>query len=282
MSRTPMMVSGSGSSAPAGNGSATGDKGWSWRDANRGGWAGLLPHFRAAAEQGACFAAPGPAWTGSSSLRGLFPLPYPHSLPPYRCPVYADHPTEPGGADDEAVAAGSAQTTRPRSSSRLPGDSSGHRLVIRNDGQTSRDVPIQLGASDGESPQEPEVFQGDPRVAVVRDRPLITSRGRRFKSCPRYKEKPQVRAGFVGHHGPGSCVRCQQIVCGQCRGSVPSGASMRRTAKTGEALRKVEPGDLLAVDPEVMPVSENSARFRSQARVSPEQVHERTADPPNQ
>jgi len=29
------------------------------------------------------------------------------------------------------------------------------------------------------------------------------SRGRRFKSCPRYKVKPQVRAGFVGHHGPG-------------------------------------------------------------------------------
>ena len=25
--------------------------------------------------------------------------------------------------------------------------------------------------------------------------------------------KPQVRAGFVGHHGPGSCVQCQQRVC---------------------------------------------------------------------
>jgi hypothetical protein len=28
-----------------------GDEGPSWRDANRGGWAGLLPHFTAAAEQ---------------------------------------------------------------------------------------------------------------------------------------------------------------------------------------------------------------------------------------
>ena len=29
-----------------------GDQGGSWRDANRGGWAGLLPHLRAAAEEG--------------------------------------------------------------------------------------------------------------------------------------------------------------------------------------------------------------------------------------
>jgi hypothetical protein len=30
-----------------------GDQGRPWRDANRGGWAGLLPHFQAAAEAGA-------------------------------------------------------------------------------------------------------------------------------------------------------------------------------------------------------------------------------------
>jgi hypothetical protein len=29
-----------------------GDEGGSWRDANRGGWAGLLPHFKEAAERG--------------------------------------------------------------------------------------------------------------------------------------------------------------------------------------------------------------------------------------
>lgn len=58
-----------------------------------------------------------------------------------------------------------------------------HRNVIRNDRRTSRDVPIQFEASDGEPPQQPEVFQGNPRVEVVRDRPLITSRGFRFKSC---------------------------------------------------------------------------------------------------
>jgi hypothetical protein len=84
-------------------------------------------------------------------------------------------------------------------------DSTRHRKVIRNDRQTSRDVPIQLEVSDGESPQEPEVFQGDPRVGVVRERPLITSRGRRFKSCPHYKEKRQVRAGFRRDPGTASC-----------------------------------------------------------------------------
>ncbi len=54
----------------------------------------------------------------------------------------------------------------------------------------SQVVPIQLKPSDGEPPQQSEVFQGDPRVEVVRDRPSISSRGRRFKSCPRYKESP--------------------------------------------------------------------------------------------
>jgi len=57
-----------------------------------------------------------------------------------------------------------------------------HRTVIRNDRQSSRDVPIQLGTSDGESPQQPEVLQGNPRVEVVRDGPPITYRGLRFKS----------------------------------------------------------------------------------------------------
>jgi hypothetical protein len=28
-----------------------GDEGSAWRDANRGGWSGLLPHFKAAAER---------------------------------------------------------------------------------------------------------------------------------------------------------------------------------------------------------------------------------------
>jgi hypothetical protein len=69
-------------------------------------------------------------------------------------------------------------------------DSTGHQNVIGNDRQPSRDVPIVWTASGGEPPQQPEVSQRDPSSDVVRDRPSILPRGRRFKSCPRYHRWP--------------------------------------------------------------------------------------------
>jgi hypothetical protein len=70
--------------------------------------------------------------------------------------------------------------------------------------------------------------------------------------CPRYKVKLQVKAGFVGHHEPGSCVRCPHHVCGHCIGMDRERASSRGSAKAGEVPRKPESGDLSANDPEVM------------------------------
>ena len=43
-------------------------------------------------------------------------------------------------------------------------DSRGHHKVITNDAPRSREVPIDLGPSDGESPVQPEVFQWDPKL----------------------------------------------------------------------------------------------------------------------
>jgi hypothetical protein len=62
-----------------------------------------------------------------------------------------------------------------------------HRKVIRNDGQAFQGVPIELDPSDGEPPQQPKVLPGNPRSDVVGTGPPILSRGRRFKSCPRYE-----------------------------------------------------------------------------------------------
>ena len=39
--------------------------------------------------------------------------------------------------------------------------------LIGNDGQASRDVPIVLTLSDGEPPQQPEVFQRDPMFEIA-------------------------------------------------------------------------------------------------------------------
>ena len=65
-------------------------------------------------------------------------------------------------------------------------DSTGHQKVIGNGRQLFRDVPIPWKPSDEEPPHQSEVSQRDPRCEVDRDRPPILSRGRRFKSCPRY------------------------------------------------------------------------------------------------
>lgn len=138
-------------------------------------------------------------------------------------------------------------------------DSTHHRKVIGNDRQTSRDVPIQLELSDGESPQEPEVFQGSPRVAVVRDGPPILSRGRRFKSCP--------ATTLNCRSGPGSWVTQTRSLRLMSAGSLltlprdggrrrapaaKDGEAWRRVAKSGEEWRKFDMCDLFANDPEVI------------------------------
>jgi len=74
-------------------------------------------------------------------------------------------------------------------------DSTGHQNVIGNDRQPSRDVPIVWTASGGEPRQQPEVSQRDPSSDVVRDRPSILPRGRRFKSCPRYQKTTRENLG---------------------------------------------------------------------------------------
>jgi hypothetical protein len=97
-------------------------------------------------------------------------------------------PRQPGHLIEKAYAKPPDVVQAPRSSpdpSPLL-DATRHRKVIRNDGQRLRGVPIQLNPSDGESPHQPEVSHGDLSSDVVRHWPPISSRGRRFKSCPRY------------------------------------------------------------------------------------------------
>jgi hypothetical protein len=66
---------------------------------------------------------------------------------------------------------------------------------------------------------------------------------------PPLLKKAQVRAGFVGYHGPGSCVRVS-TVSADIASRLAGGATSRREAKPGAGVWKIEPGDLLASDPE--------------------------------
>jgi hypothetical protein len=79
---------------------------------------------------------------------------------------------------------------------------------------------------------------------------LITQRSR-VQIPPPLRVKLQVRAGFVGHRGPGFDVPCQHTVCGRRRGCRLTRAPRRRITKPGEAQREVEAMVLWGGDPEV-------------------------------
>jgi hypothetical protein len=53
--------------------------------------------------------------------------------------------------------------------------------------------------------------RGECEAVCEADTALMTQRSQ--VQIPPYKAKPQVRAGFVGYHGPGSCIQCQHGVC---------------------------------------------------------------------
>jgi hypothetical protein len=81
-------------------------------------------------------------------------------------------------------------------------DSTRHRNVVRNDRQPIQGAPIELEPCGGGPPQEPEVFQGDPRSCSSPDRPPITSGGYRFKIYGRVMETPACLPRPLGRTAP--------------------------------------------------------------------------------